>query len=245
MNKPEDILKRIGLSKNESLIYLTLLKMGPSQVSKIAKNSEIYRPYVYDTLERLSEKGLVNFIIIDGKRHFSATSPDKLLELENEKIDELRKAIPELNSLSSIPKNTSRIEVYSGKRVIKILQKDVLNFFFYNKNEVSRAIGVDERLFMTVDPVAMEQFFFQMKKNNFKEKVLVREGDNFLPGHEATSEYRFLSREFFEPNCTLIYGNKISMIIFDEPLHGIIIESKSLAQTYKKQFDLLWKQAKP
>ena len=56
------ILKQIGLTENEIQVYLTLLKIGSSGVSTIAEHSGLYRPYVYDTLERLQEKGLVSFI---------------------------------------------------------------------------------------------------------------------------------------------------------------------------------------
>ena len=56
----ENSLKQIGLTDNEIKVYLTLLKIGPSIVSKIAERSGLYRPYVYDTLERLQEKALVS-----------------------------------------------------------------------------------------------------------------------------------------------------------------------------------------
>ena len=97
---------------------------------------------------------------------------------------------------------------------------------------------------MEADPIIMKQFFNQMKKNKLKERVLVREGDTYLPSHKTTTQYKFLPKEFFDPTSTFMYGEKVALVIFGEPLHGLIITSKLLSATYKKQFNLLWKVAK-
>jgi hypothetical protein len=106
-------------------------------------------------------------------------------------------------------------------------------------------IGVDERKFEEPDPGYLVKAFTLLKKHNIKERVLVREGDTYLPGRKyGTTEYRFLPAEFFSPTPIFIYGDKIAMVIFSEPLHGIIIKGKGLAEAYRKQFELLWKHAK-
>ena len=50
------ILERAGLSKGEVEIYLALLKLGASLVSKIAQETGLHRTNIYDTLEKLKEK---------------------------------------------------------------------------------------------------------------------------------------------------------------------------------------------
>jgi len=47
------------MSKNEAKIYETILEIGECSVSEIAKKSGIHRRNIYDTLARLSEKGIV------------------------------------------------------------------------------------------------------------------------------------------------------------------------------------------
>lgn len=236
-------LKKIGLTETESVIYLTLLKIGNSLVSKIASHSKLYRPYVYDTLNKLLEKGLVSFIVKDNKKYFQALEPSKLLDIENQKISQLKKIIPELNKLTSKTKEFTNAQLLVGKNVVRSIQKDVLDVLIKNKGE-NLVIGVDEALFMGADGIIMQQFFEELKRNKLKERVLVREGDNFLPAYKSTTSYKYLAKEFFEPTSTFIYGNRVAIILFNEPLYGIIIESKSLANTYRKQFELLWKVAK-
>jgi len=246
MDEEKKTLKELGLTKNEIEVYMTLLKLGQANVSLVAERSGIYRPYVYDTLERLQEKGLVSFIIKESKRFFQATNPSQLLEIEREKLKELEKTIPKLNQLISLPKEETKIQVYLGKKVVRIIQKDVLKTLLNQKGNKKEnlVIGVDEKKFMETDPVIMEQFFFQIKKHKLKERVLVRKGDTYLPAYKSTTTYKFLPKEFFDPTSTFIYGNKVAIIIFGQPLYALIIESKILSKAYRKQFDLLWKIAR-
>ena len=60
----EDILKSIGLSEREIKVYLALLELGQTTVGPVATKTRIQHPKIYQTLEKLIDKGLVNFIII-------------------------------------------------------------------------------------------------------------------------------------------------------------------------------------
>lgn len=57
-----EILKEIGLTENEIIIYLYLLKSDSKTAYEIAKQTGIYRVHVYDKLEQLMNKGLVTHI---------------------------------------------------------------------------------------------------------------------------------------------------------------------------------------
>jgi len=41
-----------------------------------------------------------------------------------------------------------------------------------------------------------------------------------------------------------VYGNKVAIFLWGNPNHLILIESKEAANSYRKQFELLWKLAK-
>ena len=49
----ENILMDLGLSKNESKIYLSLLEQGISTATQVAEKSGIHRVNVYDSLNKL------------------------------------------------------------------------------------------------------------------------------------------------------------------------------------------------
>src|SRR3989344_52827 len=62
-----ELLRACGLTQNESLVYLSLLKVGNATSSKIIKEANISGGKIYETLEKLIQKGLVKSIIEKGK----------------------------------------------------------------------------------------------------------------------------------------------------------------------------------
>ena len=46
--------------------------------------------------------------------------------------------------------------------------------------------------------------------------------------------------EKISPSSTIILGNKVSINIFDDNVFIILIESKSVANSYRKYFEYLW-----
>ena len=75
MQKHTKTLETLGLAKNEARIYETLLREGESTVGHISQKSEVYRRNVYDSLNRLMEKGLVFELIHTKENHYKAVDP--------------------------------------------------------------------------------------------------------------------------------------------------------------------------
>jgi HTH-type transcriptional regulator, sugar sensing transcriptional regulator len=73
--KHKEIIKALGLSDNESEVYLILLNMNEALASEIATKSRISRPHIYDTLEKLIDKGLASYVIKNNRRHYKPANP--------------------------------------------------------------------------------------------------------------------------------------------------------------------------
>lgn len=73
-----DRFEELGLSRNEASVYLALLKNYPVTGYKLAKDSGILRPIVYEMLTRLVEKGGVK-IVKDSPEQYSPISPENFL----------------------------------------------------------------------------------------------------------------------------------------------------------------------
>lgn len=58
------------------------------------------------------------------------------------------------------------------------------------------------------------------------------------------SQVRFLPQQFEQLTETIIVGNKVGIIVFTENPYGFLIEDKIVAESYRKQFELMWKMAK-
>jgi len=73
MTDTERSLEKIGLTGNESKIYLALLRHGTAKAGKISKRAGINRTTTYDALKRLLEKGLISYVVRENRKYFTAT----------------------------------------------------------------------------------------------------------------------------------------------------------------------------
>ena len=71
----QELFQSLGLAKNEAKIYEVLIREGNSPVGKISEKSGIHRRNVYDSLNRLIEKGLRSEERRVGKECRSRWSP--------------------------------------------------------------------------------------------------------------------------------------------------------------------------
>ena len=60
-------LEKLNFTVNESKVYLSLLKLGPSLAGRISKESNLDRSSTYNALRLLLKKGIVS-TIFESKR---------------------------------------------------------------------------------------------------------------------------------------------------------------------------------
>lgn len=233
----EKVLRDAGLSDGESRVYLALLKLGNAPVQKLKEESKLHRTTIYDFLDKLMKKGLANFVVKNNVKFYSAAHPDKLLAFVKEKEENIKEIMPELQQIMKKQKEDLRVEVYSGEEGVKTLLNDILRI---KKDFVG--FGVDESKWKEKFPILIEQYFKKEEKAGIKERLLTSEKADFVY-KKKTTNYRYIPEEYFNPNPTIVYGEKVASIIW-EPLTTIVIENKQLADSFRKHFELLWKMAK-
>ena len=52
------ILQEIGLTKNETKVYLALIELGSTPAGRLIKKVGMHRGIVYDLIDLLTDKGL-------------------------------------------------------------------------------------------------------------------------------------------------------------------------------------------
>lgn len=232
-----EVLKELGLSDGEIKVYLALLKLGQTIVSEITKETRQHRTTIYDFLENLINKGLVNYVIKTGVKYYTATDPDKLLEILKEREDHLVAILPKLKALREIQQEEISVEVFKGVEGFKSVLNDTIKVKkdFYG-------FGFDEQMFKEKFPLLLEQYFKKEQEAGIKEYNLTRENPKFIYKKEHI-QYRTIPEEFFEPTATAVYGDRVFIVIW-EPFTTILIKNKGLAEAYRKYHKLLWKTAK-
>jgi len=231
-------LQKLGLNLSEAKVYLTLLGLGNAQAGEISKKSQINRTTVYDSIERLIERGLVTYVISANKKIFRPVKPAVLLEKikETEKI--AAELLPELETLYKKLKEKEESEIYRGRRGIKSVLWDVLKYKQYV------AFGSSGKF---LEIMKHDFLIFQKRKKELKikAKIILNESSRKSESvQKAYSLFRFIPDEYSAPITTFIYDNKIAVIIWSETPVATVISSKDVAKSYRSYFELLWKQSK-
>ena len=79
------MLQKLGLTKYESLAYITLLKLGTSKATDLTKESGIPHTRIYDVLSSLHRKGFVD-IMHGTPRMYKPVNPELVFEKLKEEI---------------------------------------------------------------------------------------------------------------------------------------------------------------
>jgi len=119
-------LETFGLSPKEAVIYLSLLELGSSAVQKIARKSGLPRATVYDILDDLSVKGIVSTFEQRGIKHYTAESPEKLMQLAQERAQLMEAALPQLRAIYRSPLDRPGVRFFQGQEGMKVILEEVL-----------------------------------------------------------------------------------------------------------------------
>jgi sugar-specific transcriptional regulator TrmB len=229
-------------------VYVALLELGRTTVSKIAREAGVNRATGYVILDSLVNKGLVHFSGKEPKQEYVADSPDNLVRLMRIKKDEADASLAMAEALSlelkSIQKTESRPQVkfYEGVEGMKQVYEDTLT-----SKETIRA-------FATVEDVhsLFGNYFPKYYKRRAGKGIAIRAvfPDTPLSKERAkhdTEESResiLIPQDMYTSHPEInIYDNKMMIASWREKL-GIIIESAEIATAMKTIFELAWIGAK-
>ena len=118
--------QKLGLTENESRVYLALLELGPSLAGQISRKTGIHRRNIYDVTERLIKKGLLGYIIKNNRKLFEAANPERLQNILKEKQRNLEEALPQLFLLYQKTKQKQKTNFYKGIEGLKTVFQDQL-----------------------------------------------------------------------------------------------------------------------
>ncbi len=239
----EKSLEEVGFSKNESKVYITLLNLGPSQAGTIAEKSKVYRTNVYESLQRLIEKGLVSYIFKGHQKIFQAEDPSKIMNILKEKEDNFKRILPQLALNSKLAKNKEKVTIYEGINGVRAIMWDILKEKEENNSfDEILAFGVPRDCAMK-----MRAFIKQYHKRRIELKLTQKHMyDSDAPRRIAYlnklpyTEVGYLQNSTSSPATTTIYGHKVAFYIWSEPILSILIESSRMAEIYKNYFYLLY-----
>lgn len=244
-----DVFTKLGLAKNEANIYETLLLEGESNVAEIAIKSKIHRRNVYDSLNRLIEKGLVFEILQYQAKIYKAVDPGKLSEILAEKQNILDNIMPQLKQMYNGKSHKQEVYIYRGLEGFKNYMRDIVR------------LGEDDYIIggkgLWADPKIVnfsKQFVEEAKKKGIKFYCIydeeVRRTKHVIT-QVVPAETRFLPEKYFT-NCSMeIFADRVVILSdigrsgqLDEKSSHTVIVNRQVADAMRTWWKAIWSIAK-
>ncbi len=237
---PLQALESIGLSTKQTALYLAALELGQTSITELAKKANLKRPTTYLILEELKKRGLVNSIIKGRRTWYGAEEPQKLMGLIAEKQRALLGVLPVLEALNNQRVDKPQVRFYEGKEGVLRIYEEM--FTTKEMRFWGSVAGATEHV-----PEVVSWF----TKLSHREKPTVYDLLADTPADRAYArrvvrpgyQVRFFPKAEKLVVDSMLAENKLSFCAFSPEPHGLIIESESIAASFKVLWKLAWQGA--
>jgi sugar-specific transcriptional regulator TrmB len=249
----EEILTSLGLTDEQTQIYLSLLSRGPQTVSQLTRSTKVQRTYIYRIAEELIGKGLV---AIEGKAKkttFTPLSPDHLLRQAEDAKTKAERAhlalegiLPRLKEKFSLINQRPVVTYYEGIEGIKKVFVDI----YAPKNEPVYGCVDLEKSDTAVPGIVLKDLIPLRIKNKLFAKSFIAASPQAVKlqkkDKESLRESILLDKkEFPIPAEIDIYEDKVAMLCFTKgQFVGILIKNKDIAESLKSIMKLAFENSK-
>ena len=235
-------LERLGLNKNEAKVYYALIIKGKATAQELVKSLGVYRNIVYDNLEKLLGKGLVSFVVEGTKRIFIAEKPSAIVEfLEtrqeklNEEIKQAKEIIPDITKILGSHSSKQDVIVFRGIAGLKKVLGEIVQA---NK---SWCIGITNESVKILGETYWKNYNVKKKDTKTKEWLLWNHDfKNKVIADNENSKHKILPKELDQVTETIMYENKVAIMVYSAEPIVIVMENKEIFEAHKKHFDFLW-----
>jgi sugar-specific transcriptional regulator TrmB len=238
-------LSAAGLSTTEANVYQTLLSKKEWKPAELAKNVRESRTNTYKILDKLVAIGLAEKYEKLNKLHYRATNPTRLLQLAHEQ------RVARQDSEKLLEADTQRllgdyiriheqpgIRYYQGKQEMQQIFDDMLD----TGSDIYLLRSPYDNHFMG------KEFYDTFKKKRAKLGIATYIYSADIPSatHNATLDKinkmkrTWLPKDAYDsPVEWNVYGNKIAIISYGLEAFATVVESKEIADSFKKILRLL------
>jgi HTH-type transcriptional regulator, sugar sensing transcriptional regulator len=249
------ILIQFGFSNKESLVYLTVLKLGSAPASLIAKKAEMPRTTAKFICEQLAAKGLFSESMRANSSIYIAEPPEKFLMIFDKKESELEKKrnefnkiFPVLNALSNPQILLPKIKFYTLIDDIGYIFKEILSSVKNGQSLDSIVNILKQTHASNFLQKAINKFINQRVERNIFSRVLAINSKEALQLKKDDKRYlretKIIDKTIPEMQAAEIFlaGNKIFTISLDDvSFFAYIVENEIVAKIHRVLFDTSWK----
>ena len=238
------IFEDLGLTSAEVKVYIAALGVGSSSVGLILEKSDLQNSVVHRALNSLIEKGLISYLFDGKKKIYSATDPECFYDFIDEKKKRFSEVLPELKEKQLRAKTKNNATVYYGLKGIKEVYYKLIN----SGGKEYNTYGGGKRV--TFD-VMGDNWWKAFHTKRIAKKIPSRQVfDTTIEefgkklSQRPITKIKFLPSDFEQLAETVIIGDLVAIVIFTETPYALLIKDPIVADSYRKNFEVLWKKAK-
>jgi len=233
-------LSKIGLTQGEIKVYVALIKHGELSKSPLASKANISSSKVYEITEKLIKKGLVSSFKKNNIAYYAANDPSFLegyIEKKEKEIQQekeiVKKLLPNLKILKEKSEEKISFELQEGWKGMETALIEGLEVT--PPNSIVYGIGIQIKNLPLV-----EKFHNERMKKKIKLKIILAEEEDKRQAYKD-AKIRFLPGI---SNVSMgIYPDRVLIQSLDDPPLNIVMKHPRIVESFKKIYEILWKQA--
>lgn len=246
------VLKEIGLTESETKVYLALIDLGDSTRGEIVSKSHIAGSKIYEVLEKLHAKGLIQIYVSQGIKHFKAVNPKQLLRYLEDKKENISKAEDRISSILPFllqrfvdSEEDQEVGLLDGLKGLDVLFHDQVDLL--KKGDTCYVIGGTKgageesvyTFFRKIHVLRQQKGIHTRMLYNLAQKQIIE--SNYSHREFPLTETRYINH--ISPVAINIFKDRTAIIIFGKKITSIQIISQEVANSILEYFNMLWKQA--
>lgn len=242
----EIILRGLGLSPAAAKVYLAGLELGVASVLDLARKSKIKRTTIYGVLEELKTHNLFETIKKGVKERLIMAPPERLLLLEEQRLTDLEKALPDLKAIWNEPAEKPKVRYLEGLAGWEELQSEILK----SEQPYLHISGSQKFFIQQIGQGKMIELLKAKDAAGIKRRVLVSHDFStkniIAKTGETLGEYRFLpDNEQINTQLYLYNGNRTAFFSPEPEIMIVIVENAAIYRLQEALFNTLWEKSTP
>ncbi|MDO8617769.1 MAG: helix-turn-helix domain-containing protein [Candidatus Uhrbacteria bacterium] len=237
-------LMELGLGQKEADVYLAMLQLGPSSVQEIADASAINRSTIYPVIDELQHRGLASTFEKGKKVLFAAENPQRLVSLVvhefshiEAKRNQLEISLPKLLAVFNTRNDKPRVRFFEGEEALEAVRDEVHE----SRDAIWEVYAVNERLIHIANTKGKERIERNRRAIGGRALMAIKPG--CMPPYFdiGRHEARVMNYEQYPFSGDIaMTGNHLYVVSMEDPIMGIVVESKEMTSVFRALFEAAW-----
>lgn len=245
------ILGQLGLKKDESKLYLSMLQLGPKPASTLAKQIGLQRGKTYNLLSKLKAYSIIQEVRKSGSTSFAALPLEVVVNKLNEKMEALTEAetqlkslIPQLNMSALSELDIATVEFWKGDAALMAMLDRLL---LYKNSQIFAFMDYETRW-----PSGRRASVVKWDQEYTKRRAAENIPIHIICNRSSLSDKAYRNRKkglrdmklvngISIPIAILIHRTNIIITCNGKEVFGVVIRDETVSKAALEIFSSIWK----